>query len=792
MSRVWSEEAAPALQEGLVRETSDMRQQNEMAGETAGEPAPAAASEGNGAKKFGAFGGVFTPSILTILGVVMYLRLGWVVGNAGLAGALLIIVLSHVISVITGLSVSSIATNRTVGAGGAYFMISRSLGGAAGAAIGIPLFFAQALSIAFYVVGFAEALGMMAPDLDRRLVGTVVCVLLTLVSLKGTDLAIKAQYFVMAAIGISLVSFFVGKAPAPPAQIAWQVTGGLPFATVFAVFFPAVTGIMAGVSMSGDLKEARRDLPRGTMAAIAVGFLVYLAVPVWLALNAEPTELRENLRVMWEISRVPALIFVGVWAATLSSAIGSLLAAPRTLQALAVDGFMPRILGRGSGPSNEPRVGLLFSFALAQAAVLLGGLDLLAQILTMFFLATYGVTNLACGLEEWAASPSFRPSFTIPWWVSLSGAGACFYVMSIIDPLAMVAALVVCGGIYFLAKRKHLGNTFGDARHGIWAGLVRTSLHHYRRSPFHPVNWRPNLVIFGGSLARRAHLAELGSALVQDRGIVSFSQLIEGGIAERAEDRREALALLEEQVQQEFPNLFGRVDVVSDIHRGIVHVAQSYGVGNFEANTVMFGWTDKPERQDSLLSALRDLLLLDRSVLIVRYDRDRGLGVGRRIDIWWGGLERNGALMLLLAYLLSSHDRWRDAEVRILTVVQTAQMKQTAERELEAIMAQTRLAAETRVLVRRGAAIDEIMKEESGRSDLVLVGLRQPRPEEKAEDFFVHYDRILDALPTTMLVASAPSFEGAPVLFEGDEPEEVPDDDPEPPAPESAPVDGER
>ncbi|MDH3253715.1 MAG: Na-K-Cl cotransporter [Acidobacteriota bacterium] len=728
--------------------------------------APTAKPATNGSQRFGAFGGVFTPSILTILGVVMYLRLGWVVGNAGLGGALLIVVLAHVISVITGLSVSSIATNRTVGAGGAYFMISRSLGGAAGAAIGIPLFFAQALSIAFYVVGFSESLGMLSLDLDPRLVGTGVCVVLTLISLKGTDLAIKAQYFVMAAIGISLVSFFVGRSPSPPEEIAWLNPEGLPFATVFAVFFPAVTGIMAGVSMSGDLREPRRDLPRGTMSAIGVGFLVYLAVPVWLAVNADSSTLTSSLRVMWDVSRVPALIFVGVWAATLSSAIGSILAAPRTLQALAVDGFMPRLLGRGSGPANEPRIGLVFSFALAEVAILLGGLDVIARILTMFFLATYGVTNLACGLEKWAASPSFRPSLSVPWWVSLIGAVGCFYVMSIIDLVAMGAALVVCAGIYFIAQRKSLNNTFGDARHGILAGLVRSALHHYRRAQFHPVNWRPNLIIFGGTLARRAHLAELGSALVQDRGIVSYSQLIEGGIADGAEQKRDALELLEEQVKQEFPNLFCRVDVVDDIHRGLVQVAQSYGVGNFEANTVMFGWTDKPERQEALLSALRDLLLLDRSALIVSYNRDRGLGVGRRIDIWWGGLERNGALMLLLAYLLNSHDRWREAEVRILTVVSSEKKRIRAEKELAGIMEQTRLAAETRVLVRRSADISEIMREESGRSDLVMVGLRQPKPEEKAADFFVHYARILEALPTTMLVASAPSFEGAPVLFD--------------------------
>jgi amino acid transporter len=721
-------------------------------------------------KRFGWFGGVFTPSILTILGVVMYLRIGWVVGNVGLASALLIVLLSHLISIITGLSVSSIATNRTVGAGGAYYMISRSLGGPAGAAIGIPLFFAQALSIAFYVVGFAESLEMLDLGLDRRVVGTAVCVILVLLSMRGAELAIRAQYIVMAAIGLSLASFFAGRSPAPPEVIDWQVTGGLPFALVFAVFFPAVTGMMAGVSMSGDLRDPRRDLPLGTMSAIGVGFVVYMTVPVWLAVNADSATLAADPKVMWGIASLPALIFAGVWAATLSSALGSILAAPRTLQALSQDRFMPSFLARGSGPANEPRVGLVFSFLLAEAAILLGGLDLIAQILTMFFLAAYGVTNLACGLEKWAASPSFRPSFAVPWWVSIGGAVACFYVMSIIDLVAMIVALIVCGLIYFVAQRKSLGNTFGDARHGIWAGLVRTSLHHYRRAKFHPVNWRPNLLIFGGSLARRTHLAELGSALVQDRGIVSYSQLIEGSFAECGEKRREARTLLESQLRQEFPNLFCRVDVVDDIHRGMVLVTQSYGVGNFEANTVMFGWTDKPERQKALLESLRDLFRLDRSVLVVRYDLERGFGVGKQIDIWWGGLERNGALMLLLAYLLNSHDRWRDAQVRILTVVPSAKQQEKAERELRHIMAQTHLSAVSRVMVRRGSeSIAELMRQESASSDLVLIGLRQPKPRESAAAFFSHYVTILEALPTTVLVASSPSFEGAPVLFdEGD------------------------
>ena len=164
--------------------------------------------------RFGAFAGVFTPSILTILGVIMYLRFGWVVGNAGLVGALIIVGVSHLITIATGLSISSIATNRTVGAGGAYNIISRSLGAPSGAAIGIPLFLGQALSVSFYVVGFVESLGELWPGLSPRIAGSIVCILLTVLSAKSADLAIKSQYLVMAAIGLSLVSFFSGSAPA--------------------------------------------------------------------------------------------------------------------------------------------------------------------------------------------------------------------------------------------------------------------------------------------------------------------------------------------------------------------------------------------------------------------------------------------------------------------------------------------------------------------------------------------------------------------------------------------------
>ena len=724
------------------------------------------ATTGSAPNAFGTFAGVFTPSILTILGVVMYLRLGWVVGNAGLGGTLIVVGVSHLITLATGLSISSVATNRTVGAGGAYYIISRSLGAPTGAAIGIPLFFGQALSVTFYIIGFTESLAMLIPGLPQVHVSSVICVVLTLISLKSARLAIKTQYFVMAAIGLSLLSFFGGRVAAPPVEIAWWNPDGRSLTEVFAVFFPAVTGIMAGVGMSGDLKDPRKSLPRGTMMAIGVGLLVYIAFPAWLAVNASSATLVNAPRVVWDIAYFPALIYVGVWGATLSSALGSILTAPRTLQALAYDGLAPRFLARGGGATNEPRVATVLTFLLAQTGIMLGNLDAIAPVLTMFFLVTYGFINLACGLERWAASPSFRPDFTVPAAISLLGALACLYVMSIINMLAMFGATAVCFTIYAMAQRRALGTTYGDARHGIWAAIVRSALYKLRGAEFHALNWRPNVIVMGGDHEKRPHLLQLGSILVQDRGIITYFQLIKGRPEDLAGQRRSMQRLLDDELEQRFPHVFCRVDVVDDVYRGVVQVAQSYGVGSFEANTVMLGWQRRQDRRAEYLDMLRDLVQFDRSLLIVNYNSELKFGARRSIHIWWGGLQGNGGLMLLLAFLITAYHQWRDAEVTLLTVVSTEQERARAEAGIERVLANARVAARPRVILREGREIHDIMHAESGGADLAIIGLGLPPRDAAPEPFFERMDRMLEGMPTTVLVYSARNFRGEPVLFD--------------------------
>ncbi len=734
---------------------------------SAAAPPPQSGPDVPGAvKRFGWFSGVFTPSILTILGVIMFLRLGWVVGNAGLAGALLIILLSHVITIATGLSVSSIATNRTVGAGGAYNIISRSLGAPVGAAIGIPLFLGQALSITFYIVGFSESVAYLWPGVDQRSLSLIVLIALTAISMKSAELAIKSQYIVMVAIGLALVSFFAGGGGADaPSEITWVNSSGAGFGAVFAVFFPAVTGIMAGVGMSGDLRNPRTDLPKGTMAAIFVGMVIYLALPIALAFMVGTDSLINDNNVFWSVSRWPQLIFLGVWGATISSAVGSLLTAPRTLQALAWDGLAPSIAGRGFGPANEPRVGTAITFAIATIGVLLGSLDVIAPVLTMFFLATYGFTNLACGLERWAASPSFRPDFEVPAWVSLLGAVACFYVMSVISLPAMLLALVFCLGIFVVTGRRRLESDYGDARWGIWSALARSALINLERSDYHAQNWRPNLVILGGDFTKRRHLLELGSSVVQNRGLVTYFHLLQGSVHELAGSRRTLASAMQAESGDEHTNVFFRVDIVPEVYAGAVAVVQSYGVGGFKANSVLLGWPNDAARSEGYLWMLGDLARLDLSLLMVRYNPERGWGDKREVHVWWGGIRGNGGLMLLLAFLLKTDPSWKDARVQVITVVDDIDQRRQAEDQIVAVLQAARLQARPRVLMRGGRGIKEIMRAESAAADLAIVGFAMP-DRDAARETFERLDDMLEHMPSTVLVHSARDFEGEPVLFD--------------------------
>lgn len=707
---------------------------------------------------FGTFKGVFTPSILTILGVIMYLRLGWVLGNAGLTGTLIIVTLSSLVTFLTGLSISATATNMRVGIGGAYYMISRSLGLLAGAAVGVPLFFAQALGVSFYIVGFAEAVQGVFPGLSLVAVGVVGLFALGGLAVASADLALKTQGLILAMIVFSLVCFFLGGPPtdgfaeAPALPVEFES-----FWVVFAVFFPAVTGIEAGVAMSGDLAEPEKSLPRGTLAAVVVGWIVYIAIPIVMAAWIPREVLLADSLVMQRVAAWGPAIVAGVWGATLSSALGALLGAPRTLQALARDRVVPEFLGRGHGPTNEPRVATAVTFAVALAGVLAGDLNAIAPVLSMFFLTSYCFLNLSAGIEGLIGSPSWRPAFRTPWWVSMLGAAVCLGIMLVLNTLATFAAAGVVGVVYYLTGRRKLKAWWGDVRRGILVLLARFAIYRLDALPPDPRSWRPNFLVLSGAPKGRMHLVEFAHAVNHGGGFLTVAAVLPQKQASGAR-----LASLRQAIggylsRSRIPALVD-VHVNDDVMAGASSLVQASGMGPLHPNTVILGVSERPERLQGYARLILDAHRLGRNLVLMGSMRDADSARRDRIDVWWGGHRKNAGLMLALGYLLQTSDDWSGCALHIQTIVRDDAEREHARARLDALIASARIEAAPGVVLSEGRRPFEVIRSASADADLTFIGLRAPEPDESVEDYAAYYTGLLAATdghgPTAYVLAA--------------------------------------
>ncbi|HRR35100.1 MAG TPA: Na-K-Cl cotransporter [Kiritimatiellia bacterium] len=720
---------------------------------------------------FGTFKGVFTPSILTILGVIMYLRSGWVLGHVGLTLTLAIVTLSSLVTFLTGLSVSSLATNMRVKGGGAYYMISRSLGVEAGGAIGIPLFLAQAISIAFYTAGFAESVVAVLPMLDVKATGLVTLAILGVITAVSADLALRTQFVVMAFIALSLLSLFLGGSPDSTAlnpPVALPPTLG--FWPVLAVFFPAVTGLLAGVSMSGDLKNPSRSLPLGTICAVLTGYSIYMTIPFFLnAVVPDRGILLTDAMIVQKVARWGSLILLGIWSASLSSAVGCMLAAPRTLQALAQDGVLPRFLGRGSGAGNDPRLATLLALAIGAAGILLGDINLIAPVLTMFYLTAYGLLNLSAGFEELMGNPSWRPTFRVPAALSLIGFALCLNMMLMISAGWTLIAAACVAAVYWIMKRRALRARWGDMRMGLLMFGARIVVRRLSQHTGGERNWRPNLLVLAGAPTRRWHLIEMADAISRNRSLVTVASVIPENVwtAERAENLRLSIrGYLEKQgVEAQV-----RIQPGEDHWSGIRELVRTYGYGPLTPNTVLIGVSEKPDTLLPFARLVRLVAHTRRNLIIVRETADESVSTSRpRIDIWWRGLTPNVAFMLALACLVKRSPYWSGTRLRLCHAVEKEEVRDEAQRTLDAFLVQARVDAEVAVLIQDGRSAFERIRESSSDASLVFLGVR--KPEHESDDAYAAYIRtFLDGtsgMPLTVFAMAAETvdFQG---IFQSD------------------------
>ena len=634
----------------------------------------------------GTFGGVFTPSLLTILGVILFLRTGFVVGSAGLGRALLILALAKSISVLTSLSLAAIATNRKVRGGGVYYLISRSLGIEYGGALGLLIFAAQAISVAFYCVGFGEVAASLLPAANPRLVAAGAALVLGGVAFLGADLATRLQYAIMAVLTAGLVSFFAGGlALGDGERLAGGLAapaGALGFWPLFALFFPAVTGFTQGVNMSGDLRDPSRSLPGGTLAAVGLSAVVYVGAMLVFAAALPGDVLRGDYAAMRRVAALPALVDAGLMAAALSSALASFLGAPRILQALAADGVFPLLapFARGHGAEGNPRRGVLLVGAIALATIVAGNLNAIASVISMFFLISYGLLNYATYVEATGASPSFRPRFRFfHRRASLAGTLLCVGAMLAIDPLAGVVALALLGAVHQYLKRTAIPTAWRDSRWAYRFRRVKDGLQGLAEASEAPRDWQPHVLVFTAGAERRERILRFASWITGGSGLVAAVQLLEGeGSDAKTRQRCEhAEAALRGEIEEHGLDAFPLVVAAPDLGIGASTLVQTWGVGPIRANTVLLNWfQDGGEGAPGAGSAryarvLRNALRIGRNVVVLHSSRVHEHRLEdtppqeRRIDVWWWE-DGSSRLALLFAYLMTRSATWDEATIRLL------------------------------------------------------------------------------------------------------------------------------
>ncbi len=719
---------------------------------------------------------VFLASISTILGAVLFLRFGYAVANVGMVGALMIVLLGHLVTLPTALAISEIATNRRVEGGGEYFIISRSFGRTIGATIGIGLYLSQAISVAFYMIAFAEAFRPLAPmfenwtgyAFDPRWISLPASVaLILLVLTRGADIGVKALWGIVAILGLSLALFFAGGPVAPVAgaapgqSVVWGgIQGGDSFMLVFAIVFPAFTGMTAGVGLSGDLKNPRRSIPLGVLSATLVGLVVYVAVVVKLALSASGEMLANEPLAMARIALWGPIVPIGLGCAALSSAIGSILVAPRTMQALGGDQVLPsqplnRFLASGRGANNEPRNATLVTSVVALMTIAGGSIDFVARIVSMFFMVTYGSLCAISFLEHFASRPSYRPSFRSRWYLSLLGALLCLLMMFQMDPGFAILSIVAMIGIYvWLRSSKGWQGDLAEIFRGVMTQTTRFFQIQLQRSASsaNAGEWRPNLISVSEHTFERSSPLQLLTWICRRQGLGTYLHLIRGRLNQETFRQSEHMVpRLVELASARHSALVVDTIVSPSLRTALAQAFQMPSVTGKEHNATLFEFAGNED--DAAVDELRDgcSLAWDSHIspLVLRHG-ERFFGSRRDIHIWltWHDYD-NAPLMILLAYILLGHPDWSEAEIRIFAAFPQSEVAEQQRRLIDLIeTGRLPISVKNLRIIPTDEAVDfdHLVASLSSGADFVMLGFVRDRLKAKGNALLRRHPALADVL----------------------------------------------
>jgi len=714
---------------------------------------------------------VFLAAISTILGAVLFLRFGYAVGHTGVVGCLLIILIGHAITIPTAMAIAEIATNLKVEGGGEYFIISRSFGSIVGGTIGISLYFSQAISVAFYMIAFAEAFTPAFAWVQAQINFTprtwmisvpAAIILLSLILKKGANLGVIVLWVVASTLGVSLLMFFIGKSPleSPTLDFFAKVKNPNDFFIVFAIIFPAFTGMTAGVGLSGDLKNSRRSIPLGTLTATLVGMIVYVLVVLKLAYSLPPETLAADQLAMSRIALWGPIIPIGLAAATLSSAIGSILIAPRTLQALAGDQTFPstfvnNFLNKGKGETNEPVNATLVTAVIVIVFVSMGSVDFVAKIISMFFMITYGSLCLVSFLEHFAGNPSYRPTFRSKWYLSLIGAAACFIMMFQMAPLYALLALLAIVGIYLSLKRgRKEADDLSTMIKGVLFQLTRKLqlLIQKKQAEVALANWRPSFIAISSASLWRLAPFDLLRWISHYYGFGTFIHHIKGPLDDphQAESKIKLEQMIN-QVTESHAGIYVDTIISPSFKTAVAQIVQLPGIAGMENNSVLFEFhEDHPEAIADIIDGSHFASIVDFNIAVLR-SSDRHFGYKNRIDIWLTpGDYSNANLMILLSYILMGHPEWKGCKIELFAAFEASDMDRHVA-QLNRLIDGGRIPIAKKNLQKipwdkDKSSYEAMVTRHSESADLVIMGFSLKKIKKEKGNFFKNFGKVKDIL----------------------------------------------
>ncbi|XP_035876191.1 solute carrier family 12 member 7 isoform X2 [Phyllostomus discolor] len=793
----------------------------------------------------GTFIGVYLPCLQNILGVILFLRLTWIVGVAGVLESFLIVFMCCTCTMLTAISMSAIATNGVVPAGGSYYMISRSLGPEFGGAVGLCFYLGTTFAGAMYILGTIEIfLTYISPGAaiihpksegdeamallnNMRVYGTCTLVLMAMVVFVGVKYVNKLALVFLACVVLSILAIYAGviKSAFDPPDIPVCLLGnrtlsrrsfdvcakvhstnngtgttmlwglfcngsspsatcdeyfaqnnlteiqGIPgvasgvlldnlwsayadkgvfvekkgtpsvpvaeesrssslpyvltdivtyFTMLVGIYFPSVTGIMAGSNRSGDLRDAQKSIPTGTILAIVTTSFIYLSCIVLFGACIEGVILRDkfgealqgNLVIGMLAWPSPWVIVIGSFFSTCGAGLQSLTGAPRLLQAIARDGIIPFLQVFGHGKANgEPTWALLLTAFICEIGILIASLDSVAPILSMFFLMCYMFVNLACAVQTLLRTPNWRPRFRYyHWTLSFLGMSLCLALMFICSWYYALFAMLIAGCIYKYIEYRGAEKEWGDGIRGLSLNAARYALLRVEHGPPHTKNWRPQVLVMlnldSEQCVKHPRLLSFTTQLKAGKGLTIVGSVLEGTYLDKHTEAQLAEENIRSLMSAEKTKGFCQLVVSSNLRDGMSHLIQSAGLGGMKHNTVLMAWPESWKEEDNPFSwknfvdTVRDTTAAQQALLVAKnvdlFPQNQERFSDGHIDVWW--IVHDGGLLMLLPFLLRQHKVWRKCRMRIFTVAQVDDNSIQMKKDLQTFLYHLRISAEVEVV----------------------------------------------------------------------------------------------